>query len=265
MPIAERQTDTVRGRMSWLEAGAGWPVILLHAFPLDARMWRPQLETVPAGWRFLAPDLRGFGSGPPLDGAASMDGYAADVAALMDALHLDDAAIGGLSMGGYVAFAFHRAAPARCTRMILADTRAPADSPQARAARMQMRELLAEGGPAGIAAQMLPKLLTPAAPLETVAAVRAMIESTPPTAIAAAIGALMDRPDATPQLARIACAALVVVGDGDAITPPAEAEAMHHAIPRSTLAILPGAGHLANLEQPAAFSRALHDFLMSAL
>ena len=265
MRIEERRTETARGRMSWLEAGAGWPVILLHAFPLDARMWRPQLETVPAGWRFIAPDLRGFGSGPPLDGAASMDGYAADVTALMDALHVDDAAIGGLSMGGYVAFALLRAAPARCTRLILADTRAQADTPQGRAARVQMRELLAERGPAGIAEQMLPKLLSDAAAPATVAAVRALIESAAPAGIAAAIGALMDRPDATPQLARIACATLVVAGEADAITPPADAEAMHRAIPRSTLAILPGAGHLANLEQPAAFSRALHDFLTSAL
>ena len=265
MPIAERQTETTRGRMSWLEAGAGWPVILLHAFPLDARMWRPQLDTVPAGWRFLAPDLRGFGSGPPLDGAASMDGYAADVLALMDALHLDDAAIGGLSMGGYVAFALQRAAPARCTRLILADTRAQADTPQGREARVQMRELLAERGPAAIAEQMLPKLLSPAAAPATVAAVRAMIESEPAAGIAAAIGALMNRPDATPQLAHIACATLVAVGDGDTITPPADAEAMHRAIPRSSLAIVPGAGHLANLEQPAAFALALHDFLTSAL
>jgi pimeloyl-ACP methyl ester carboxylesterase len=251
--------------MAWLESGAGWPLILLHAFPLRAEMWRPQLEAAPSGWRFIAPDLRGFGDGPPPDGDGSMDGYAADVCALMDALELDTSAIGGLSMGGYVAFAIHRQAPARCTRLILADTRAPADTPQGREGRIQMRGLLAEKGPTGVATQMLPKLLSPSAPPETVAVVRSMIESAHRAGVDAAIAALMSRPDSTPELARISCATLVTVGDGDALTPPADAEAMHRAITRSTLTVIRGAGHLSNLEQPATFSNALQDFLLSAL
>lgn len=263
--IAAHHRLTARGEASWLEAGAGWPVILLHAFPLHAGMWRPQLERVPDGWRFIAPDLRGFGGAPPPEQDQSMEGYAADVCALMDALELDDAAIGGLSMGGYVAFAVHRLAPARCTRLILADTRAVADTPQAREGRVQMRTLLAEQGPAGVAAQMLPKLLSPAADPETVARVRDMIESNGSSGIDAAIGALMNRPDATAQLARISCPTLVAVGEADAITPLADAQTIHQAIPRSTLTVIPGAGHLANLEQPAAFSRALADFLAAAL
>jgi len=265
MAITERSIQTPRGEMAWIEAGAGWPVILLHAFPLNANMWRPQLEAVPAGWRFIAPDLRGFGRGPAVDGPVSMDDYATDVLVLMDALELDTAVIGGLSMGGYAAFAIHRAGPARLARLMLADTRATADTPQEREGRTAMRELLARNGPAGVAEQMLPKLLSPAAADETVALVRTMIESANAEGIDAAIGALMNRPDSTPQLERITCATLIAVGDADALTPPADAEAMHRAIARSTLIVIPGAGHLSNLEQPAAFSRALEDFLLSAL
>lgn len=263
--INARRLATPRGDSRWLEAGAGWPVILLHAFPLSAEMWRPQLDAVPDGWRFIAPHLRGFGDGPPAAGDGSMDEYAADVCALMDALELDDAAIGGLSMGGYVAFAVHRLAPARCTRLILADTRAAADTAQGREGRLQMRELLARKGPAAVASQMLPKLLSPAAPPGTVALVRELIERNDPAGIDAAIAALMNRPDATAQLARISCPTLVTVGEADTITPLADATAMHQAIPRSTLTVIPGAGHLANLEQPTFFSRALADFLAASI
>ena len=251
--------------MGWLEAGEGWPVVLLHAFPLRAAMWRPQLEAVPAGWRIVAPDLRGFGSGPPLDRPITMDEYALDVLALMDALTIDEAAVGGLSMGGYAAFAVFRQAPSRVTATVLADTRSQADTPAGREARLQMRTLLADEGPRGVANQMLPKLLSPDASPDVVQAVRDMIESADARAIDAAIGALMDRPDSTPDLARIAVPALVTVGERDALTPVADSEAMQRAIARSTLVVLPGAGHLANLEQPEAFSRALADFLASAL
>jgi 3-oxoadipate enol-lactonase len=251
--------------MAWLEAGAGWPLILLHGFPLTADMWRPQLDDVPSGWRYIAPHLRGFGDGPPAAAPVSMEDYADDVCALMDAMHLDEAAIGGLSMGGYVAFAMFRKAPERFTAMVLADTRAQADTPEGREGRMKMRALLAADGPRAVAAQMLPKLLLPDAPSEVVDAVRGTIEAGGVPGIDAAIGALMDRLDSTPLLARIGVPTLVVVGEGDAITPVADAEAMQRAIVRSRLTVIPGAAHLANLEQPRAFSRALEDFLRSAL
>ena len=265
MPITEKQSATARGTMAWLEAGAGWPLILLHGMPLDATMWQPQLETVPSGWRYIAPHFRGFGSGPPATGALSMDEYADDVCALMDAMQLDEVAIGGLSMGGYVVFAMFRKMPERFTAMVLADTRSQSDTPEGRQGRLQLRARLAADGPRGVAAQMLPKLLSPGADPEVVDVVRRMIESTGAPGIDAAIGALMDRPDSTPLLPRINVPTLVVVGDADVITPPADSEAMQRAIPRSVLTVIAGAGHLANLEQPRAFSRALEDFLLSAL
>ena len=265
MQIRERWMETPRGEMAWLEAGSGWPLILIHAFPLCADMWRPQLAAVPQGCRLIAPDLRGFGDGPRVSGPMTMDEYALDVSALMDGLELEKAAIGGLSMGGYVTFALFRKTPARFTGMVLANTRSQADTPQGREARMQLRAVLRDKGAAGVADQMLPKLFSDDAPDAAIRSVRAMIESADAAAIDAAIGALMDRPDSTADLARIGCPALVVVGEADAITPVADAEAMQRAIRRSTLTVIPGAGHLSNLEQPDAFTLALGDYLRSAL
>src|SRR5690349_1145830 len=153
-PVRERSIDTARGRMGWLEAGEGWPVILLHGFALRAEMWRPQLASVPEGWRLLAPDLRGFGAGPPLDRAVTMDEYAQDVLALMDALEIERAVLGGLSMGGYIVFALVRLAAARATGLVLADTRPQPDTPAGREARVQMRELAAREGAAAVAREM---------------------------------------------------------------------------------------------------------------
>ena len=264
--------ETERGHISWIEGGAGWPVVLLHGFPLSADMWRAQVANPPEGWRLIAPDLRGFGQsgatpGSPVN-AVSMDDYAADVLAFMDSLKLDEAVIGGLSMGGYITFAMHRLEPDRFSGMVLADTRSGADTPQAREGRVRLREVLAKDGPRGVADEVLPKQLgekTRAEKPDCVKEARALIESATPEAIDAAIVALMGRPDSTPGLSAIGCATLVVVGEQDEITPPAESEAMQRAIPRSTLCVIPGAGHLSCLEQPEAFSRALADFLPGRL
>ena len=264
MTIARNEIDTARGRMSWLEAGAGWPLVLLHAFPLTADMWLPQLERVPDEWRFVAPHFRSFGS----TGSATIDDYALDVAALLDALELDTAVIGGLSMGGYVTFTLFRQAATMFSGMILADTRPQADTPQVRDGRVRMKQLLARDGVTAIADQMIPRLLgerTLAERPDVVRRVRAIIESNPPQAIDAALDAMMMRPDSTPDLAGISCATLIIVGEQDTVTPVAEAKAMHDAIGRSALVTLPDAGHLSNLDQPEAFSRAVVYFLLSHL
>jgi pimeloyl-ACP methyl ester carboxylesterase len=258
----------------YLEAGSGWPVLLLHAFPLNADMWRPQLDRVPNGWRFIAPDLRGFGPAPQderikeLDTSymPSMDDYARDLGELLDALRIDDLIIGGLSMGGYVTFALLRQAPERFTGMLLADTKTQADTANGRAARAKMRDLLAERGPSGVADQMIPRLLSgesrekrPALVEET----RRMIESNAPAALDGALAAMMERPDSTGDLAHVSCPALVLVGDRDEVTPMSDAERMHEVMSRSRLTVIHGAGHLSSLERPDEFSRALHDFLVA--
>lgn len=251
----------------YLEAGAGWPAVLLHAFPLSADMWRPQLERVPDGWRLLAPDLRGFGP-DAAGGAQTLEEMGTDVLEWLDALQVDSAAIGGLSMGGYLALALYRMRPERFQRLVLANTRAAADSPEGREGRDRMLALVRASGPAAVADQMLPKLLGATSlrsrpdlpPL-----VRRMIEANRTEGIAGAIQAMKDRADSTALLPRITCPVLVIAGVEDTLIPIAESEHMQGAAPRAQLVKLAGAGHLSNLETPDAFSRALEDFLRASL
>lgn len=269
----ERHT-TLDGRGTrYLEAGKGRPLVLLHAFPLSADMWRPQLASLPPGWRGIAQDLRGFGgtSRDVIDGehlvavpACGMDDYARDVLSLLDDLGIDRFVLGGLSMGGYVAFALWRLAAARIQGMLLADTRPEADSDQIRTGRGQMLELLEREGPRGIADAMLPRLLgaaTCARRPDVVAEVRRIIETNRPDAIADAIRSLMTRPDSTPQLESITVPVRLVAGRDDELTPVLLHEQMHARVPGSTLTVIEGAGHLSNVEQPETFNQALSGFL----
>ena len=261
---------TIDGRtVRYLDAGSGWPVVLIHAFPLNADMWRPQLERVPEGWRFIGPDMRGFGPDAAGDsGRATLDDMAADVAALLDVLGIDPAVIGGLSMGGYVTFALFRLAPERFSGMILADTKATADTAEGLEGRRRMIALARAEGPAGVAESMLPRLLgdtsTERRP-DLATKVRAMIGSCRTQGIVAAVEAIMARPDSTQDLARISCPTLVIVGEEDGLTPVSDAVALQNQISRSRLVILPEAGHLSNLEVPDGFALAVSDFLTSNL
>ena len=146
----------------YLEAGTGWPVVLIHAFPLNADMWRPQLERVPDGWRFIAPDLRGFGPAAgrsPRRRRRRSTTLPATSACCSTVSHVDRAIIGGLSMGGYVTFALFRKSAERFSGLILADTKAQADTPEGREGRRKMIELVRASGASAVADQMLPKLL----------------------------------------------------------------------------------------------------------
>jgi len=242
-------------------------LVLLHAFPLNARMWEPQFELAAQGWRVVAPHFRGFDGGIDDPPVSTVDDYAADVVDLLDALHVGDAVIGGLSMGGYVALAMLRLAPRYISGLVLADTRAQADTPEGKAGRTRMLQLLADnptGGPAAVAGEMIPKLLgatTRAGGTEVSDRIRDLILSSPSSAIAGGLRALMSRPDSTPLLATIHCPTLIVVGDEDTLTPPALSEEMHRAIAGSELFVVPGAGHLSSFEQPATFNSALARFL----
>ena len=265
--VREQRIAVGTGTVRYLEAGGGWPVVLLHGFPLNADMWRPQLENVPEGWRFIAPDLRGFG--PEANApATSMDDLAAGVVEMLDALRIEKAAIGGLSMGGYVTFAVLRQAPARASAVILADTRAGADNEQGKAARNKMIDTVRSKGVSAVADEMMPKLLgetTRGEFPEVERRVREIAGANRPEGLAGAIAAMRDRPDSTPQLTEISVPALVLVGEEDTLTPPSEAQAMRAALNRSYLVDIPRAGHLSNLEAPDHFSAALADFLSAPL
>ncbi|HEX7086332.1 MAG TPA: alpha/beta fold hydrolase [Vicinamibacterales bacterium] len=264
--VRERE-ETIGGRrVRWLDAGpeSGRVLVWLHAFPLSAAMWLPQLEAPPPGWRLIAPDLAGFGGTADHDGAPHIDDFADDLDRLLAHLDAPPIVLGGLSMGGYAAFAMMRRHPARVRALILADTRSAADSPEARANRARLLSVVRESGPAGVADQMLPTLVgetTRRERPEVVARVRALIEANAAAGIARGIERLRDRPDSTPLLSDIAIPALVVSGAEDAITRPDDARALAAALPRGTVAIVPAAGHLSNLEHPRAFDAAVGGWL----
>jgi pimeloyl-ACP methyl ester carboxylesterase len=253
--------------MVYDDSGQGPAVILLHGFPLSPSMWQPQAEDFAADHRVILPDLRALGERGPVEQSPSIEQMADDVAALLDKLGIQEpVALGGLSMGGYVALAFARKHPGRLRGLVLADTRAEADTEEGRANRDRMIALAAAEGPVAVVDQMIPKLLgeqTKARRPEVTAELRRMGERQSTAQIAGALRALRDRPDARPGLAVIAVPTLVIVGQEDVLTPPALSEALAAAIPGARLVVLEGAGHISNLEQPEAFNRALRAFLQS--
>ena len=227
-------------------------------------MWQGQLALSDRGWRVIAPQFRGFDGGERDPETHSVDDYAGDVVDLLDSLHIHEAVVGGLSMGGYVAFALLRLAARYVQGLILADTKAPADTPEGVEGRKRMIELVRGKGPAGVADELIPKLLgesTRRTRPDVVDRIRALALSSSAEAIAGALRALMTRPDATPQLSAIHVPTLIIVGEEDAVTPRAAADEMHRGIGGSELVIIPEAGHLTNLEQPAAFDAAIGRFL----
>jgi 3-oxoadipate enol-lactonase len=244
-------------------AANGVPALFIHAFPLNRTMWAPQVSAMLERCRCVAADLRGFGESvrqPPY----SMEQYAADLAGLLDQLHIQKVVLVGCSMGGYVAFEFWRRYRDRVRAMVLVDTRASADTDEAIQRRRQQIELVRAEGSTAIAnaqiASMVGKSTREKQP-DTYDAVHRMIAQAPADGIAGALEAIIRRPDSSPDLPRIDVPTLVVVGDEDAITPVKEARAMHEKIPGSVLQVIGGAGHLSSMERPAAFNHVLTEFI----
>ena len=240
--------------------GDGPALLLLHAFPLDRRMWRVTAAALASRYRVITLDFRGFGEST-LTAAPSLELLADDAAALLDALGLPIAAVVGLSMGGYVALAFAARHPSRLGALVLADTRAGADSPAARQGRDDGIALVRSSGTTAFVEPLPAKLLSPRASEETRGLVRALAAQQRDTAIAGALAAMRDRPDRSAELAALRCSTLILVGAEDTVTPPAESHAMARVIPGARVVLLPGAGHLSNLEAPDAFVEVLGQFL----
>jgi pimeloyl-ACP methyl ester carboxylesterase len=250
------------------EAGSGRPVVLLHAFPLSAAMWLEQRNGLSDLARVVTPDLRGFGGSPLAYGETpSLDAMADDVVGLLDRLGLDQVVLGGLSMGGYVAMAVLRRAPERVSALVLADTKATADPEAARDNRERIAAaVLEEQSPRVLLEDVLPSLVGDTTMRERPLVhgrVRALVESAPPAAVAWAQRAMAARPDSLDTLRSAAVPALVVVGDEDALAPPADAQVMVDALPSGRLVRIPRSGHLTAVETPDEFTVAVRDFLTS--
>ena len=260
--MAQVQIDNFK--MAYTDTGAGRPVVLIHGYPFNRSLWNEQIAALSSAFRVIAPDLRGFGESEASDEPATMNRMAQDIALLLDHLEIPRATLGSLSMGGYVTFAFYKQFASRVRALILADTRAQADTEEAKQTRAQQAEKALAEGMNGIADAMLPKLLTPETVSkrpEIVKRVRDMMLKTKPEGAAGALRGMAERDDQTSLLSKITVPALILVGAEDAITPVADSEKMHEAIKGSRLVVLENAGHVSNIERTEKFNEALLDFL----
>lgn len=238
-------------------------VLLVHAFPLDRRMWRRQLDAlVGSGRRVLAADLRGFGASP--GAAAAVDEHAEDLAQLLEARRVERAVVVGLSMGGYVALSFARRFPARLAALLLADTKAGPDNDEAKQGRAANIERVRREGVPAVFDAMRPKVFGPNSTHEVIEELRGLAAAQSPDGVAAALAMMRDRPDATRELPRVQVPTTIVVGTADAATPPSEAEIMHRGIPSSKLVTIEGAGHFTNVERPDEFNREVLELVATA-
>ncbi|WP_290058367.1 alpha/beta fold hydrolase [Amycolatopsis solani] len=246
----------------------GRPVLLVHGHPFDRSMWRPQAEYLAErGHRVVTPDLRGYGDSGSSDTKTGLDVFAHDLVELADHLGLASFVLGGLSMGGQIVMQLVRDHPSRVSALLLADTFAGLDTPAAKQARLDTAARITEQGMDAYADELLPKMIskqTRATRPDVEAHVRRMMRTAPKEGAAAALRGRAERPDYTPALSHIAVPTLVVVGSEDEFTPVADAELIHREVPRSTLVVIEGAGHLPNLERETEFNDALETFLKSS-
>lgn len=252
------------GLIAYSERGEGPAVVLLHAFPLNGRMWEAQAEAIEGSHRVVMPDYPGFGRSARAPAQPDVGYYARCIHRLVERLGLESFVLGGISMGGYVAFQCLQLFPGRIRGLILADTRAEADAEEARKTRTETARRVAEEGVEVLIELQLERLLAPQTiekKGEVVERVRAMILQSSPEGVVGALGALRDRPDVNPLLSDIRVPTLVIGGEEDAISSPEVMGEMARKITDSRHVVIPGAGHLSNLEASREFNIALRDFL----
>ena len=252
-------------KIAFEEHGDGYPVILLHAFPLSRQMWKQQFESLnKAGYRVIAPDLRGFGESTNFADINSMEAMAHDVAELTNDLKIEKAVIGGLSMGGYVAFNFFRLFPHKTAALILCDTNSAADTDEKRASRLDMIEKIEEKGSQALIEEMLPSLVSEYTKTKNSVLMNAlaqMFEATDRQALIAALRGLAERESHDELLKSIDVPTLLIFGEEDSITDFEVARCLKNRISRSRLFIIENAGHYSNLEQPEQFNAVMLNFL----
>lgn len=243
--------------IAYNDRGVGPTLVLLHGFPLDSSVWDDAADLLEGTFRLITPDLRGFGRSADRK-PFTIESLADDVHRFLVAIGAAPCILGGLSMGGYVALAFAKKYPGVLKGLALIDTKSAADSPEAKQGRQQMIELVRKSGSSAIAEQMFPKMIAKTSAGSPAAKkLRTIMEACPPLTIEHALAAMRDREDYTALLSTLPMPVLIVVGDQDAIASPEIARTMHKAAPQSRLAIIPGAGHMAPIEQPQQFADAM--------
>lgn len=243
--------------------GSGETVLFLHAFPLHRAMWEGQTGALRGRVQTLAVDFRGFGESDVPAGPYRLETFADDVLALARALSIERATVVGLSMGGYVAFRLIERAPEFARALVLADTRAEPDAPDAKTRRYALAERVEREG-MGALSDFVGALLGPTSKArrpEVSARVQRVIGQPDPRAVAETLRALGERPDSRPLLLRIEVPTLMLVGEEDTLTPPDSARVIAAAVPGARLTVIPGSGHLSNLEAAETFNGELLRFL----
>lgn len=249
----------------YCEQGQGTPLVLIHGFPLDHRIWKHQLAGLSDCCRVIAVDLKGFGKSVSTE-AFTMESMADELHQLLQQLGALPCVIGGLSMGGYIALAFAEKFAADLKGFILVDSKTEADPQAAKENRQKLADLAMHSGAAPVAAQMMPKMLATSAFADKPDVVKVMqqiMESVPPLTIASACYAMRDRPDRTALLSTFTFPSLVVLGESDVLIPVSMGEAMKQLMPKGQLAVIPSAGHMSPLEQPEAFNDVLRKFMVA--
>ena len=243
-------------------------IVFLHGFPFDHTMWREQVSVCESTHRIITYDQRGHGRSSAGDGQYLFEFFVDDLFGLLDHLRISQAILCGLSMGGYTALRAYERAPDRIKGLILCDTRSEPDSNEAKLKRAaNLRTIQKEGIPA-FAEGFLKAIFAPSSFTNKPAVVdqiRRIILANPLAGIKGTLIALATRTDTTPVLSRIQTPTLIMVGDQDSVTPPAAAKMMHERIKGSRLAVISGAGHMSNLENPVEFNDHLRDYLDKAL
>lgn len=244
--------------------GEGPALVLLHPFPTNHEFWQPITEQLATRYRLIIPDLRGHGASEAGNGPATMEKHAADIARICDHAEIERAVFAGVSIGGYILFEFWRRYRERVRALILCDTRAQADTSEARATRLKSADEIEKSGSHAYIESMMPKWIgesTRRHNPERVATARKILERTSAAGMVAALRGMAARPDSIPTLKSIQAPALVMVGSEDTLTPRADAELMHKEIPGSKFAIIPAAGHYGPFEQPVAAVKEMRAFL----
>jgi len=259
--------EVINGHQMYFEemgSPSGLPVVFIHGFPFSHRMWGPQLASLPDRYRGIVYDVRGHGDSEVGDGQYTIELFVDDLMALLDHLEIEQAVICGLSMGGYIALRAVERQRERFRGLVLADTKSAADTNEAKINRAGAITVVKRRGASAFAQAFVPNVFAPQTFEQNPAAInfiKGIISANDPVGISGALLALAGRTDTTPALPGMDLPTLVLVGEHDQLTTPADAEAMTKALPQAELHVIPGVAHMSNLENPVAFNRHLLAFL----
>jgi pimeloyl-ACP methyl ester carboxylesterase len=247
--------------------GDGPPVVLLHPFPASHELWHPAIQSLTSRYRLILPDLRGHGVSEAGQGPATMEKHVGDLARMLDDAEVGRAAFAGVSIGGYALFEFWRRYRGRVASLAFIDTKAQPDNDQARGNRLQSAADVLEKGVEQFVDGMVPKLFgetTQRTRPDLIDAARKLMLKMSPQDISLVQRGMAERPDSVPTLKTINVPTLVIVGDEDTLSTPADAELMRQNIPGAQMRVIPRAGHYAVWEQPEDMGRVLRQFLDTA-